>query len=77
MKLIKDGQIITSTERAYEVVYKGQGYTPYEDKVEEENITIGINDVTKADIIDELEYSGIEYDPKMKKQELFDLLGSD
>lgn len=83
MKYINnDGKIVTSTEKAYNIIYKRKGFKPYEDKKVEEKedkqpTTIGINDMTKADIIDELEHSGIEHDPKALKKELFDLLGSD
>ena len=32
MKIVKDGEIIEATERAYEIVYKYRGYKPYKPK---------------------------------------------
>ena len=74
MKLIKDNKIITSTKRAYEVVYKTQGYLPYDEK---EEVIVKYNEVTKSEIINKLFEKNIKYDEKSTKQELFDLLGSD
>lgn len=74
MKLIKDNKIITSTKRAYEVVYKAQGYLPYDEK---EEVIVKYNEVTKSEIINKLFEKNIKYDEKSTKQELFDLLGSD
>jgi len=73
MKLIKDGNIIESTKKAYDVIYKEKGYIPYEDKVDE----YSYDSITVSQIKEGLDYREIEYDSKMKKQELFDLLGSD
>ena len=74
MKLIKDNKIITSTKRAYEVVYKTKGYLPYDEK---EEVIVKYNEVTKSEIINKLFEKNIKYDEKSTKQELFDLLGSD
>ena len=74
MKLIKDNKIITSSKRAYEVVYKAKGYLPYDEK---EEVIVKYNEVTKSEIINKLFEKNIKYDEKSTKQELFDLLGSD
>lgn len=80
MKLIKDGRIINATQKSYDVIYKGQGYEPYEDEVEDEvaeDLEIIFDDMTKADISELLDDAGIEHNIKDNKQVLFDLLGSD
>ena len=85
MKLIKGNKIINATEKAYEVVYKHLGYKIYNNEKndlteqptneDKEGInTIGIDNITKAEIIEELDRKGIEYNPRDKKQVLYDLL---
>lgn len=54
-KYIKDNQIINATEKAYKVIYKSQGYIPYQE-VETNKID------TNNDAIKDL--------TKMKKEEL-------
>ena len=71
MKLIKDEKIIEATEKAYRVIYKEQGYTPYEDKVDKKA------DLTKAEIMAELDAQKIDYSPNDLKKDLLELLGSD
>ena len=82
MKLIKGNKIINATEKAYKVIYKNLGYKPYDKGFLNESVTDkdkGTNtkpydDITKAEIIEELDRKGIEYNPRDKKQVLYDLL---
>lgn len=57
-----------------------------EDKALEDDLRVdndtdrvkGCNDITKADIVEQLDQKGIEHNPRDTKQELYDLLlGSD
>lgn len=79
INIIKDGHIIEVTETAYQKVYKGKGYVPYN------NDNVGrrkedkpsIKDLTKAEIIEKLEEKGIEHDSTALKSDLVELLRSD
>lgn len=85
MKLIKGNKTINATEKAYKVVYKDLGYKIYKDEEidlaeqptsEEEEVTnaIGIDSITKPEIIGILTEKGIEHNPRDKKEVLYDLL---
>lgn len=76
INIIKDGHIIEVTETAYEKVYKGKGYVPYNTN----NVgrkKASIKDLTKSEIIEKLEEKGIEHDSTALKSELVDILRSD
>ena len=73
MKVRKGNKTIEVTEKSYRVLYKEMGYELIKDEVKEVETT----DMTKAEIISELENKGIEHDPKSLKKELSELLGSD
>ena len=82
LKLIKGNKVINATEKAYRVIYKDLGYRPYENQAhilptseeKRKDDVLEINDYTKAEIIEELDRKGIEYNPRDKKQVLYDLL---
>ena len=82
MKLIKGNKIINATEKAYKVIYKNLGYKPYDKEFlnepvadEDKGTNIKLyDDITRAEIIEELDRRGIEYNPRDKKQVLYDLL---
>ena len=82
MKLIKGNKIINATEKAYKVIYKNLGYKPYDKEFlnepvadEDKGTNIKLyDDITRAEIIEELDRKGIEYNPRDKKQVLYDLL---
>ena len=85
MKLIKGNKIINATEKAYEVVFKHLGYKVYSDKEidlteqptneDKEGInTIGIDNITKAEIIEILTQKGIDHNPRDKKEVLYNLM---
>lgn len=85
MKLIKGNKIINATEKAYEVVFKHLGYKVYSDKEidlteqptneDKEGInTIGIDNITKAEIIEILTQKGIDHNPRDKKEILYNLM---
>lgn len=73
MKVRKGNKTIEVTEKAYRVLYKEMGY----ELIKEETKEVETTDMTKAEIISELENKGIEHDPKSLKKELSELLGSD
>lgn len=78
MNIIKDGKVLEVTEKAFDVIYKEQGYVPYNsDNVKHKDKEEVYNDLTKADIIEKLEEQEIEHSPKATKKELFDILGSE
>ena len=77
MKLIKGDNVITSTEKAYNLIYKPKGYVVYSEVEEIKPTKFVYDDMTKSQIMDELSELNIEYNSKNKKQELFELLGSD
>lgn len=85
MKLIKGKKIINATEKAYRVIFKDLGYKIYEDEEsdhvkqpvsedKEGTNAIGIDDITKAEIIEILNEKGIEHNPRDKKEILYDLM---
>ncbi|NLI61780.1 MAG: hypothetical protein GX375_10205 [Clostridiales bacterium] len=85
MKLIKGNKVINATKKAYEVVYKHLGYKIYNneknDLTEQPNNedkeginTIGIDNITKAEIIEKLTEKGIEHNPRDKKEVLYRLM---
>ncbi len=85
MKLIKGNKIINATEKAYEVVFKHLGYKIYNNEKndlteqptneDEEGInTIGIDNITKAEIIEILTQKGIDHNPRDKKEILYNLM---
>ena len=82
MKLIKGNKVINATEKAYKGIYRDLGYKPYDKEFLNEPVTDedrGTNtkpydDITRAEIIEELDRKGIEYNPRDKKQVLYDLL---
>ena len=51
MKYIRDGKVIETTERLYEMVYRGIGYVPVEAEVIEEEV---IEEV-EEEVIEEVE----------------------
>lgn len=73
MKVRKGNKTIEVTEKSYRVLYKEMGY----ELIKEETKEVETTDMTKAEIISELENKGIEHDPKSLKKELSELLGSD
>ena len=85
MKLIKGNRIINATEKAYEVVFKHLGYKIYNNEKndlteqptneDKEGInTIGIDNITKAEIIEILTQKGIDHNPRDKKEVLYNLM---
>lgn len=66
MKIIKDDLILDVSKKAYKVAYKYRGFKPY--KQEEKK------DLTKKEIISELEARNIEYNSSSNKAELMELL---
>lgn len=65
MKIIKDDLILDVSEKAYKIAYKHRGFIAY---IEEKK------DLTKKEIISELEAKNIEYNSSSNKTELMELL---
>lgn len=84
-KYIKESNLISATEKAFNVIYKSQGYKLYDEPAESDESedndagdVIVYDEITRAEIVDKLEEKGIEHNSKDNKQELYDLLlGSD
>lgn len=74
IELVKDGKTIRATQKAYEVIYKSDGYKI---KGQEEPDQLGYEDITVAEIKDILDKDGVEYNEKDTKPVLFDLLRGD
>lgn len=82
MKLIKGNKVINATEKAYRVIYRDLGYKPYENQAhtlptseeKRKDDVLGINDYTKAEIIEILTEKGIEHSPRDKKEILYSLM---
>ena len=71
-RYIKDSQIIIATPKAYEVVYKPQGFIPYE---EQKNHAIqNLEELTVSQLKEIAQSEGLNYDSKIKKEDLITLL---
>jgi len=76
------GKIIKATETAFNLLYKNRGFRPLENEplnqpVEENKEPIdvlGIEDYTKAQIVEILSQRGIKHNTKDRKDILYDLL---
>lgn len=80
MNVIKDGIVIDVTEKAFEVIYKEQGYVPYNSDnvgVRKEEVEAEVEDLTKAEIMERLDEKEVEYDSKALKADLLEVLRSD
>lgn len=67
---IKHNRIIMATPKAYEVVYKPQGFIPYEENHAVQNL----EDLTVSQLKEMAQSKGLEYDSKIKKEDLITLL---
>lgn len=78
MNIIKDGKVIRVTEKAFDVIYKGKGYKPYNaETVKSKEDEDDIDTLTKSEIIEKLDEKGITHDSNALKAELVELLRSD
>lgn len=76
------GKTIKATEKAFNLLYKNRGFKPLENEplnqlVEDNKESIdvlGIEDYTKAQIVEILSQRGIEHNPRDRKDILYDLL---
>lgn len=72
-RYIKDNRVIIATPKAYEVVYKNQGFIPYG---EQENHPVqSLENLTVSQLKAMANSKGLEYDSKVKKEDLIILLG--
>ncbi|MFA1821162.1 hypothetical protein ACDX78_13480 [Virgibacillus oceani] len=82
MKISNGNKTIEATDKAYRVVYKELGYKPLEEgktapEQEETAQETDLNSFTKAELIEELEEEGIEYQTNATKAELIGLFKGD
>jgi len=75
-QFIKDGDIISATEKAYKVVYKQLGYKPYKEENEVE-ADIDLNSLKADELRQIAKEKGIEGYDKMKKDELIAALAGE
>jgi len=76
------GKTIKATEKAFNLLYKNRGFKPLENEplnqpVEDNKESIdvlGIEDYTKAQIVEILSQRGIEHNPRDRKDILYGLL---
>ncbi|MTP79819.1 hypothetical protein GMB70_14325 [Turicibacter sanguinis] len=71
-RYIKDNRVIMATPKAYEVVYKPQGFIPYEGQ--ENNVVQSLENLTVSQLKAMANSKGLEYDSKIKKEDLLILL---
>lgn len=71
-RYIKDNRMIMATPKAYEVVYKPQGFIPYEEQ--EAHAAQNLEDLTVAQLKEMAQSKELEYDSKIKKEGLIALL---
>jgi len=92
-EFIKDGHKIKATEKAYQVIYKNQGYIPYEeitkddadegveedlvDDSDQEEKNVNLNNLKVDELRDLAKQKGIEGYSKMKKEELIAALAGE
>lgn len=68
-KYIKDKKVINATEKAYNTIYKEQGYVPYKE-VEEKDIS----KMKKEELIAVAREKGIEIQENISKEALITLI---
>lgn len=78
-KYIKDNQIINATEKAYKVIYKSQGYIPYQEvetnKIETNNDAIkDLTKMKKEELMLVALENEIQIPEDVKKEELIKLI---
>ncbi|MCI8362269.1 MAG: hypothetical protein HFJ41_03925 [Clostridia bacterium] len=71
---IKDKHIINATEKAYNVVYKEQGYVPYEEIKEKKEETKDISKMKKDELLVVASEKGIEVPDNVTKEVLVALI---
>lgn len=71
MKYIRDGKVIETTERLYEMVYRGIGYVPVEEEVEEVE---DLEELTVKELKEKAEALKLENYNGLKKDELIALI---
>jgi len=74
-KYIKDKNIINATEKAYNVVYKTQGYIPYKEVEEKkEEVKKDISKMNKDELTKIATEKGIEVPENAKKDDIINLI---
>lgn len=68
MKYIRDGKVIETTERLYEMVYRGIGYVPVEEEAED------LEELTVKELKEKAEALKLENYNGLKKDELIALI---
>ena len=75
---IKDKHVINATEKAYNVIYKEQGYIPYNELIQEaeekEEVTKDIFKMKKDELIVIAKENGIEIPEDAKKEDIIKLI---
>lgn len=71
MKYIRDGKVIETTERLYEMVYKGIGYVPVEEVEEKAE---DLEELTVKELKEKAEALKLENYNGLKKDELIALI---
>lgn len=71
------GRVINATEKAYEILYKGRGFKPYEEKPPVDFSTLDATELEKYKVTDlkkHLDSLGIEYKSSDNKDDLITLI---
>lgn len=76
MKYIRDGKVIETTERLYEMVYRGIGYVPVEEFEEFEEVekVEDLEELTVKELKEKAEALKLENYNGLKKDELIALI---
>lgn len=73
-KYIKDKHIINATEKAYNVIYKVQGYVPYKEADEKKEEVKDISKMKKEELLKVVAEKGIEIPENATKEVLIALI---
>lgn len=73
-RYIKNKNIINATEKAYNVIYKEQGYVPYKEQEQEKEKVKDISKMKKEELVLVATEKGIEIPENATKEDIINLI---